>query len=339
MVREADLDGFAARQAQDAEQGRLRGAGLCYYIESILGSPEETAEIEFLEGGAVNIYVGTQSNGQGHETVYAQFLADQTGLPVADIHVIQGDSDLIPEGGGTGGSRSVTTQGTATLATVDQMVSAFTAFLSEAWEIPQNDIRFEEEAFRSVSSNHVMRLTEVADMAREAGRDGSDAAPGQGKTARSQLSKWGPPCRDRDRSRDRAGDARPLYMVVDDFGNLINPLLAEGQVHGGVAQGVGQLLMEAVHYDASGQLLTASFMDYAIPRANDLPQVAFHSEPLPSTQNPMGMKGCGEAGTVGAMAAVANAVQDALWPCGVRHIEMPLTPLKIWEMLQEEDHG
>ncbi|CUH81250.1 Carbon monoxide dehydrogenase large chain [Tritonibacter multivorans] len=338
LVTVADLEGFAARKAQDAEQGRLRGAGLCYYIESILGNPEETAEIEFLKGGAVNIYVGTQSNGQGHETVFAQFLADQTGLPVEDIHVIQGDSDLIPEGGGTGGSRSVTTQGTATLATVDQMVSAFTHFLAETWDIPKEDIRFEDEAFRSVSTNHVLRLSEVAELAREAGREdlmrhrAKAKLPGRSFPNGAHLAEIVIDPETGQTQLDR-------YTVVDDFGNLINPLLAEGQVHGGVAQGVGQLLMEAVHYDASGQLLTASFMDYAIPRANDLPMVAFHSEPLPSTQNPMGMKGCGEAGTVGAMAAVANAVQDALWPCGSRQVDMPLTPLKLWEMLHEEDRA
>jgi len=229
-AQQADQAGFATRKAADAARGLLRGQGLCYYIESILGDPSEGAQVVFHEGGTVSIFVGTQSNGQGHETVYAKFLSDQTGIPADKITVVQGDSDLIATG----------------VVTVDR------------------------------------------------------------------------------------------YTVVDDFGNLINPMLAEGQVHGGVVQGIGQAIQEHVVYDEDGQLLTASFMDYALPRAGDLPHISFTSEPVPSTANIMGMKGCGEAGTVGALAAVANAVQDALWDRGVRQVDMPFTPLKVWELLQDE---
>jgi len=331
---EADHDGFAARKAADAAKGLLRGQGLCYYIESILGDPAEGAKVEFNEDGTVFIYVGTQSNGQGHETVYAQFLSDQTGIPAELIHVIQGDSDLIKQGGGTGGSRSVTTQSTATLATVAKMTEAFTAFLSDEMGVPAAQISFDDERFRADGSNMTPTVLEVAEMARQKGRDDllvhheRATLPGRSYPNGAHVSEVVIDPETGVVTVDR-------YTVVDDFGNLINPMLAEGQVHGGVVQGIGQAIQEHVVYDEDGQLLTASFMDYAIPRAADVPFVSFNSEPVPSTANLMGMKGCGEAGTVGALAAVSNAVQDALWERGVRQADMPFTPHKVWALLND----
>ncbi|WP_281955078.1 xanthine dehydrogenase family protein molybdopterin-binding subunit, partial [Pseudophaeobacter arcticus] len=309
---EADIAGFATRRAADAETGKLRGLGLCYYIESILGDPSEGAEVEFLEDGRVNIYVGTQSNGQGHETVYAQFLADQTGIPAEMISTIQGDSDRIAKGGGTGGSRSVTTQANATLATVDVMVAAFTPFLAEEMGVEEEAVNFDGETFRAPGSNLTPSMLEAAEMARAKGRldllrhAARAQLPGRSFPNGAHLAEVVIDPETGTCHVDR-------YTVVDDFGNLINPMLAEGQVHGGVVQGLGQAMMEHVVYDDEGQLLTATFMDYALPRAGDVPMIGFTSEPVPSTQNPMGMKGCGEAGTVGALAALANAVQDATW--------------------------
>ena len=330
----ADRAGFAARKAESAARGRLRGLGLCYYIESILGDPEETTTVVFDEDGTVQIHVGTQSNGQGHETVFAQFLSDQTGIPADRIRVVQGDSDLIPQGGGTGGSRSVTVQNTATLATVEVMVSAFAAFLAEQEGADLEGIAFDDERFRIPGSNLTPTMLEVARMARDAGqtdllrhtrriRLDNRSFPNGAHVAEVEIDP-------------ETGVVRlERYSVVDDFGNLINPMLAEGQVHGGVAQGLGQALCERAVYDAEGQLLTATFMDYAMPRADDLPMIGFASEPVPSLYNPMGMKGCGEAGTVGALAALTNAVQDAVWDLGLRHMEMPFTPARVWAMLQE----
>ncbi|WP_299411891.1 xanthine dehydrogenase family protein molybdopterin-binding subunit [uncultured Sulfitobacter sp.] len=332
---EADAGGFEARKAQDAKRGLLRGQGICYYIESILGDPTEGAKVNFLEDGTVEILVGTQSGGQGHETVYAKFLSDQTGIPLEAIRVIQGDSDLIKTGGGTGGSRSVTTQNNATLATVSKIKEEFTAFLAEEMGVPAAEISFDDERFRADGSNLTPTMLEVADMAREKGRDDlltqHERATLDGRSFPNGVHicevvidpETGIVTTDR-------------YTVVDDFGNLINPLLAEGQVHGGVVQGIGQAVQERVVYDEDGQLLTASFMDYAMPRAADVPYISFTSEPVPSTANIMGMKGCGEAGTVGALAAVSNAVQDALWDKGVRQADMPFTPHKVWELLQGE---
>lgn len=333
-AQEADIAGFSARRAEDGKRGKLRGAGLCYYIESILGDPSESAEVEFLEDGRVHIYVGTQSNGQGHETVYAQFLADQSGIPAEKIHVIQGDSDRIATGGGTGGSRSVTTQANATLAAVDAMIAAFIPFLAEEMGVDEEAVAFDGETFRAPGSNLTPTMLEAAEMARTHGR-----LDLQRHAARARLPGRSFPngahVAEVVIDPETGNSAVERYTVVDDFGNLINPVLAEGQVHGGVAQGLGQAMLERVVYDEDGQLLTASFMDYALPRASGVPMIGFTSEPVPSTQNPMGMKGCGEAGTVGALAAVANAVQDAVWDRGVRQVDMPFTPLRIWEVLRD----
>ncbi|MBY6055632.1 xanthine dehydrogenase family protein molybdopterin-binding subunit [Leisingera daeponensis] len=333
-AEEADLGGFAARRAADGKRGKYRGVGVCYYIESILGDPSEGAEVEFLEDGRVNIYVGTQSNGQGHETVYAQFLADQSGIPAESIQVIQGDSDRIAQGGGTGGSRSVTTQANAALATVEKMIAAFKPFLAQEMGVEEKAVEFDGETFRAPGSNMTPGMLEAAEMARAQGRHdllrhaARARLPGRSFPNGAHIAEIVI-----DPETGQADVER--YTVVDDFGNLINPMLAEGQVHGGVAQGLGQAMLERVVYDEDGQLLTASFMDYALPRASGVPMIGFTSEPVPSTQNPMGMKGCGEAGTVGALAAVANAVQDAVWDRGVRQVDMPFTPLRIWEVLKD----
>ena len=331
---EADIAGFAGRKAADAAQGKLRGLGYCYYIESILGDPTETAKVVFEEDGTVTIYVGTQSNGQGHETVYAKFLSDQTGVPVDLIRVVQGDSDLIATGGGTGGSRSVTVQNNATLATVTEIIGAFTAFLAAEEGVEEAAVSFDDERFRIEGSNLTPTMLEVADMVRAAGKA---EILTQEATKELEARSFPNGCHVAEIviDRDTGVTSVDRYTVVDDFGNLINPMLAEGQVHGGVVQGIGQAITEHVIYDEDGQLLTASFMDYALPRADNVPMIGFTSEPVPSTANVMGMKGCGEAGTVGALAAVANAVQDALWDLGVRQADMPFTPLKVWELMQD----
>ncbi|WP_306151586.1 xanthine dehydrogenase family protein molybdopterin-binding subunit [Roseovarius sp. MMSF_3281] len=331
---EADRAGFSARKAESAARGKLRGMGLCYYIESILGNPSETAKVVFEEDGRVSIYVGTQSNGQGHETVYARFLSDQTGIPMEQITVVQGDSDRIANGGGTGGSRSVTTQNNATLATVGKMVEGFTAYLAGKLGVDVDEIGFDDETFRAPGSNVTPTMLEVAAMAREDGRadllshEETATLPGRSYPNGAHVAEVEVDPETGKVTLDR-------YTVVDDFGNLINPMLVEGQVHGGAVQGIGQALTEHVVYDEDGQLLTASFMDYAMPRADDVPMIQFTTEPVPSTANVMGMKGCGEAGTVGAMAAMGNAVTDALWDHGVRQADMPFTPHRVWKMLND----
>lgn len=334
----ADRTGFAARRNASEAKGMLRGMGLCYYIESILGDPSENAKVAFNEDGTVSIYVGTQSNGQGHETVYAKFLSDQTGIPAEMIEVVQGDSDLIAKGGGTGGSRSVTVQNNATLATVEVIVASFKPFLAVKMGVEETDVMFDHEAFRAESSNESYTMVEAAELARAEGRDDLLVHEATAKLPARSFPN-GAHVTEVEIDPETGVTRVDRYTVVDDFGNLINPMLAEGQVHGGVAQGLGQALMERVVHDEDGQLLTASFMDYAMPRADDLPMINFTTEATPSTANIMGMKGCGEAGTVGSMAAVANAVQDALSPHGVTQSDMPYTPHRVWKMLKEARIG
>lgn len=329
---EGDVAGFPARRAESEARGLLRGLGLATYIESILGDPSETARVVLDADGGATLYVGTQSNGQGHETVYARMLAGLTGIDHGLIRVVQGDSDAIPTGGGTGGSRSVTVQGTATRATVMQMVAGFEAFL--AAETGVAGMRFDDLSFGAPGSNLRLTLAEAAEMARARGRDDlCDKAATITLEGRSFPN--GAHLAEVEVDPETGAVRLDRYTVVDDFGTLIAPELAIGQVHGGVAQGFGQAVMENAVHDEAGQLLTASFMDYAMPRADDLPFIGFTSEPVPSTLNPFGMKGCGEAGTVGALGAISNAVRDALALRGVGRVDMPFSPQRVWRWLQD----
>lgn len=329
---EADVAGFPARRKVSESKGLLRGLGLATYIESILGDAHETARLVLDTDGGATLYVGTQSNGQGHETVYARMVADQTGIDEALVRIVQGDSDRIAKGGGTGGSRSVTVQGTAIRGTVLQVVARFTAFIEETMRL--QGVAFDGTVFGAPGSNLRLTLAEAADLARQKGRaelcDQSATIKLDGRSFPN-----GAHLAEVEIDPETGALTLDRYTVVDDFGTLIQPTLAIGQVHGGVAQGFGQAVTENGVYDDTGQLLTASFMDYAMPRASDLPFMAFTSEPTPSIMNPLGMKGCGEAGTVGALGAISNAVRDALAVRGVERVDMPFTPLRIWTWLQQ----
>jgi carbon-monoxide dehydrogenase large subunit len=330
---EADAAGFPARKAASAQAGRLRGLGLAYYIESILGDQNETTTIAFAEDGMVELRVGTQSNGQGHETALAQILVERSGIPFEAIRFVQGDSDRIARGGGTGGSRSVTMQGNSINYAADAMIERFRPLAEEELEVAGPDLVFEDGGFRVAGTDRGVDLMRLAEVARREGRrellvtTREFVVPGRSYPNGAHFAEV-----EVDPATGRLEVVR--YTVVDDFGYLINPMLAEGQVHGGVAQGIGQAVSELVAYSPEGQLLSGSFMDYGLPRAADVPSMAFHTELVPSTANAIGMKGCGEAGTVGALAAVTNAALDALWDAGVRHVDMPLTPLRVWRWLE-----
>ena len=332
----ADWSGYAARKSASEAAGKLRGVGFCYYIESILGDPSETAKVELTDdedgGQIVNLYVGTQSNGQGHETAYAQILHQRTGLPFDRVRIIQGDSDRIAQGGGTGGSRSVTVQGVAINAAADTLIEKLKPLAEEELEVGAADLEFVDGAYRIAGTDRSVDLLSLGARARASGR--AELAVVEERTELPGRS-YPNGCHIAEIEVDPETGAIEVvkYTMTDDFGLLINPMLAEGQAHGGVVQGIGQALTERVAYDETGQLLTGSFMDYGMPRADDAPMMVFHSEPVPSTANPIGMKGCGEAGTVGALAAVTNAALDALWPLGVRDVDMPMTPSKVWAML------
>ncbi len=332
-MEEADVAGFAGRKAESARAGRLRGLGLSYYIESILGDQNEGTTIAFAEDGMVELYVGTQSNGQGHETVFAQILEERSGIPFDRVRFVQGDSDRIAKGGGTGGSRSVTMQGNSINNAADEVISRFRPLAEEELEVSGADLVFEDGAFRVAGTDRSVGLIDLSEVARKAGRTeilvttAEFTVPGRSYPNGAHFAEV-------EIDPDTGVLEVVKYTVVDDFGYLINPMLAEGQVHGGVAQGIGQAVIEQTAYSDEGQLLSGSFMDYAMPRAKDVPMMPFHAELVPSTANAIGMKGCGEAGTVGALAAVTNAALDAVWESGVRHVDMPLTPLRVWGWLQ-----
>ncbi|HVL19453.1 MAG TPA: xanthine dehydrogenase family protein molybdopterin-binding subunit, partial [Amaricoccus sp.] len=331
-IAEADVAGFPARKAASAAAGKLRGLGLSYYIESILGAQNETTTIAFAEDGMVELLVGTQSNGQGHETVFAQILEERSGIPFDKVRFVQGDSDRIANGGGTGGSRSVTMQGNSINHAADVMIDRYRALAEEELEVAGADLVFEDGAFRVAGTDRAVDLMTLSAVARRKGRrellvtTEEFTVPGRSYPNGAHFAEV-----EVDAETGRVAVVK--YTVVDDFGYLINPMLAEGQVHGGVAQGIGQAVSEEVVFSEDGQLLSGSFMDYGLPRATDLPMIPFHAELVPSTANPIGMKGCGEAGTVGALAAVTNAALDALREAGVRHVDMPLTPSRVWGWL------
>ena len=332
-LKAGDVENLPARKAESEMRGKVRGLGMAYYVESILGAMDEGSRIEFAEDGFVDLHVGTQSTGQGHETVFAQFLHTRAGVPFEKIRLVQGKTDRIPQGGGTGGSRSVTVQGNSINVIADQMVDAFRPMAEEELEAAAADIVFEDGAFRIAGTDRAVGVMALAEKARREGKTelldhkGSAAIPARSFPNGCHIAEV-------EVDPDTGEIDVVKYTVVDDFGLLINPMLAEGQVHGGVIQGIGQAITERVAYDDDGQPLMTSFMDYAMPRASDSPWVDFSHEGTPSTANAIGMKGCGEAGTVGALAAVTNAGLDALSKLGVGHVDMPMTPIRVWEWIE-----
>lgn len=328
--------GYADRLASSRAKGLLRGMGVAAYIEAILGDPDEIARLVLDEDGGATLFVGTQSNGQGHESVYSRMVAEATGIPQDMVRIVEGDSDRIAKGGGTGGSRSVTVQGTATRATVMGMISAFESFLAAEWGVEA--VNFADHRFGAPGTNHRLTLAEAAALARARGRldlvDRSEKIVLDGRSFPNGVH-----LAEVEIDPETGALRLDRYSVVDDFGVLVAPNLVEGQVHGGVAQGFGQAVTEWLVQDEGGQVLTASFMDYALPRATDLPFISFAERGVPTRTNPLGMKGCGEAGTVGALGAISNAVRDALAPLGVTRVDMPFTPCRIWTWIKEARHA
>jgi carbon-monoxide dehydrogenase large subunit len=336
-LKKADWAGLAARRAKSQAKGKLRGIGMCYYIESTMGDPTEHAAIEFTDDGFVNVLVGTQTNGQGHDTAYAQVLHSRLNVPFERIRIVQGDTDRIKAGGGTGGSRSLTAQGMAINDASDIVIDRGKAFSAQLFETAAADIQFQDGTFRVAGTDRAIGIMELAGKARTMAptlgmEGGLDAA------ATTNLSAWTFPngCHIAEVEVDPDTGTVDIvaYNIVDDFGVVLNPMLVEGQVHGGIVQGIGQALLEAAVYDDSGQLLTGSFMDYTMPRADNMPSFEFSTYEVPCKNNAMGVKGCGEAGSVGSPAAVINALVDALAPLGVDHVDMPATPEKVWRLAQ-----
>ena len=338
-IAHADVAGFGARKAQSAARGKLRGIGMSYYIESTMGPPDEAADIRFADDGKVDVLVGTQSNGQGHETAYAQFVADQLGIDMADIRVVQGDTDLIPMGGGTGGSRSLTAEALAMDAAAKSVIERGAHYAAEVLEAAVGDIGFAAGEFSIAGTDRKIGILTLAAEAKAMAKQPEGYEGGLDAREQISVENWTFPngCHVAEVEIDPETGVTECvrYKIVDDFGRLLNPLLVEGQVHGGVVQGIGQALLERTVYDADGQLVTGSFMDYTMPRADDMPRMDFSNIEVPCANNPFGIKGCGEAGTVASPGAVMNAVADALAEKGVRRIDMPATPEIVWRAIQD----
>jgi carbon-monoxide dehydrogenase large subunit len=330
--------GFEARRAEAAKRGRKRGIGMAYYLEATGGAPTERAEIRFADDGFVDVFVGTQSTGQGHETAYVMVTADQLGIDGDKIRIRQGDTDSIPTGGGTGGARSLYSEGQAILVTAASVIERGKQAASEALEAAVGDIEFNAGRFSIVGTDRGMDILALAAQQRArkaAGEDVTTLDAAEIAKIESHTFPNGCHVAEVEIDPDTGMVEVARYIVCDDVGKAVNPLIVRGQVHGGVAQGFGQAVLEHTAYDpVSGQLLAGSLMDYALPRASDLPDIEVDLIEVPCGTNPLGVKGAGEAGAVGSPPAVINAIVDALASSGVKSIDMPATPEKVWRALQ-----
>ncbi len=340
----ADWNGYESRRAESRSRGKLRGRGIGHYLEVTAPASAEMGGIRFEADGTVTIITGTLDYGQGHASPFAQVLADRLGVPFDKIRLLQGDSEELTAGGGTGGSRSIMNSGAAIVEASREVIDRGRRIAGHLLEADVADIEFllDEEHGGRFSIAGTDRFIGIMDLA-ERLRDGIDILPDVPASLDASLIFAGAPsafpngCHICEVEVDpQTGTTEVVrYSMVNDFGVLVNPLLVEGQAHGGIVQGIGQALSECVAYDADGQLLSGSYMDYALPRANDAPSFQFRSHPVPATTNALGVKGCGEAGCAGAMPAVMNAVVDALSEFGIIHIDMPATPQRVWQAIRE----
>ncbi len=333
----ADWDGFSERRAESRRRGRLRGRGIGQYLEVTAPPQQEMGGIRFDADGGVTIVTGTLDYGQGHASPFAQVLADRLGIPFERIRLLQGDSDELIAGGGTGGSKSMMASGAAIVEASALCIEQGLAIAAHALEAAVADIEFDRGRFTIVGTDRGIGILELAERLR-AGMALPDGVPQSLDVQHiheSAPSAFPNGCHVAEVEVDPETGVTTVvrYNMVNDFGVLINPMLVEGQAHGGIVQGIGQALLEATAYDEDGQLVTGSFMDYALPHASDAPSFAFQSHPVPARTNVLGVKGCGEAGCAGALPAVMNALVDALSEAGVRHIDMPATPERVWAAL------
>jgi aerobic carbon-monoxide dehydrogenase large subunit len=330
---------FEQRRSEARERGRLRGIGISNTIERAGSEGNEGVEIKFDRSGTVTIGSGSLNQGQGHETMYKQLAAAWLGLDPADMRYIQGDSDKVPDGRGSFGSRSATIGGTAMKMASEKIVAKATRIAAKMLESDPEEVEFEDGIFSSKASNRTLTLKEVARASHDPKNlpDGEESGLVAVASFTAHVNNYpnGAHICEVEIDEETGKVAVVRYSVVDDVGTVINPLLLKGQIHGGIAQGLGQVLMEDIHYDSSGQLVTGSFMDYCMPRADDMSFIEVKSNPVPTKTNPLGVKGAGEAGNVGALPAVANAIVDALSVYGVKHVPMPATPEAVWRAIRD----
>jgi carbon-monoxide dehydrogenase large subunit len=339
-LERADVAGFAARREASRAAGKLRGLGVVNAIERAAGPQPEFAEVRFQPSGSALLLMGTKNQGQGHETTFKQILHERLGIDPADVRYIDGDTDRVAYGMGSMGSRSTVIGGTALWMAADKVISKGKKIAARMLEAAEADIGFADGTFRVAGTDKGVALKDVVKAAFVPSQLPPGLEPGMYETGTfvPKNDTWPNGCHVCEVEVDPETGHVTLdrYLVVDDVGTVINPVTLKGQILGGIAQGVGQALMEQVVYDdESGQLLTASFMDYAMPRADTLPHVVIEKNAVPTKLNPMGAKGAGEAGTVGALPVVVNAVMDALAPLGVKDVEMPASGERVWRAIRD----
>jgi carbon-monoxide dehydrogenase large subunit len=330
----ADWKGFERRLAQSRKVGRLRGIGVATYVEACGNNGPDTARVRLDDDGGVTLLVGTQSTGQGHATAYAQIVADHLGLAPERVRMIQGDTDLVATGTGTGGSSSIPCGGASVAGASRKLADKLKEVAADALETAAGDLEIADGAVHVAGTDRMITFADLA--CRPEARSRALAAE-DAFTPEAATYPNGTHLAEVEIDPETGATRILAYWVVDDFGATLNPLLLAGQVHGGTAQGIGQALMENTVYDrASGQLMSASLMDYALPRATDVPPLAFETANVPCRTNPLGVKGAGEAGAIGSCPAVMNAVLDALWRAyRIRHLDMPATPERVWAAIAE----
>ncbi|TAK80097.1 MAG: xanthine dehydrogenase family protein molybdopterin-binding subunit [Betaproteobacteria bacterium] len=346
-----DVENFSSRKEESRKRGKLRGIGYAAYIEACGIAPSavagslgaraglfEAGEIRVHPTGSVTVFTGSHSHGQGHETSFAQVVADRLGIPIENVDIVHGDTSKVLFGMGTYGSRSIAVGGTAIVKALDKIIAKGKKIAAHLLEASESDIEYDRGEFKVAGTDRKKMFGEIAFAAYVPHNYPHDKLePGLNENAFYDPSNFTFPAGsyvcEVEVDRDTGQVTIERFTAVDDFGKIINPMIVEGQVHGGLAQGIGQALTEGCHYDESGQLVTGSLMDYCLPRAGDVPSFKIDTRETPCTHNPLGVKGCGEAGAIGAPAAVMNAITDAL---GVKDLPMPATPQTVWRSLQQK---
>jgi carbon-monoxide dehydrogenase large subunit len=349
-----DRAGFEARRAESKANGKMRGLGIASYIEACGIAPSnlvgqlgaraglyESATVRVNPTGSISVYTGSHSHGQGHETAFPQVVADMLGIPEENIDIVHGDTARIPMGMGTYGSRSLAVGGSAMVKATEKIIAKAKKIAAHILEAAEGDVEFANGEFSIAGTDKKLAFGEVALAAYVPHNYPlEELEPGLEETAFYDPSNFTYPAGayacEVEVDPETGKTEVVGFWAADDFGNVVNPMIVEGQVHGGVGQGIGQAMLEACRYDENGQLVSASFMDYAMPRADDLPNIGVdHSCQTPCTHNPLGVKGCGEAGAIGSPPALVNAVLDALNAAGldIPHIDMPLSPARVWDAI------
>jgi carbon-monoxide dehydrogenase large subunit len=336
----SDWKGFNKRKRESKKRGKLRGIGVGCYLEVTAPANKEMGGISFDADGGITIRTGTLDYGQGHATPFAQVLCERLGVPFEKVRILQGDSDELLAGGGTGGSRSMMNSGQAIVEASAKVIEQGKQIASHALEASPGDIEFEDGTFTVAGTDRSIGIMELAEKVRAGAVKLPPDAPQSLDVAHvsdGAPSAYPNGCHvcEVEVDPDTGHTEIVKYTAVNDFGTIINPMLVDGQTHGGVVQGIGQTLMEHTVYDEDGQLLSGSFLDYALPRAHNVPDFAVLSHPVPAKTNPLGVKGCGEAGCAGSLTSIMNAVVDALSVYGIKHIDMPASPQRVWQAIQD----